>query len=312
MTSVAPIPCLVGLTGSGKSDVAIEVARRLGAEVIACDSMTVYRGFPVLTAQPTAPADVPHHLVGFLDPTDSYSAARFLADAERTVADVVARGKVPLLVGGTALYLMAFVKGLGAGVGRDPSLRARLEAEVAEAGPAALHARLAAADPARAAALHAHDVRRVVRALEIALGTGEPASARRREWTAPDRRPTAIVGLARAPEDLERRIRARARRMLEGGALEEAAALRAAGTAPSKEVLQALGVRDLWACLDGRLSREETAERMSRATLRFAKRQRTFLKKFAVTWVDAGEDEPAPAVAERALAAFAAAGVAFG
>jgi tRNA dimethylallyltransferase len=204
---------------------------------------------------------------------------------------------------------MAFVKGLGAGVGRDAGLRARLEAEANEAGPAALHARLARADPARAAALHANDVRRVVRALEIVERTGMAASERRREWDSPDRVPTAIVGLARSEGDLAARIRARARRMLEGGALEEAAALRTAGSAPSKEVLQALGVRDLWACLDGRLTRDEAAERLARATLRFAKRQRTFLRKFAVTWVEADEAEPAASVADRVVAALAAAGV---
>ena len=137
------MPCLVGATAVGKSDVAIALARRVGGEVIACDALTVYRGVDVLTAKPAAPPDVPHHLLGGLEPHETYSAGRFVADCDRVVEDVLGRGRVPLVVGGTALYLVSWLHGMGAAVARDERLRAELEALADREGTAALAARFA-------------------------------------------------------------------------------------------------------------------------------------------------------------------------
>lgn len=308
-TSPRPVPCLVGPTASGKSDVGIALARRLGAEVVACDAMTVYRGVAVLTAKPSPPPDVPHHLLDIVDPWAPYSAGRFLEDADAAVAAAAARGRTALLVGGTVLYLKTFLKGLGPRVGRDEALRAALEAVARDEGPAAVHARLAAVDPDRAAALHPHDLRRVVRALEIAAATGRPASAARGEWAAPDRRPAVVVALVRAPEDLRARIEARARAMLDGGVAAEVAALDAAPRPPSRELAQALGLADVRAFLRGTLSREACLERLVRATWRFSRRQATFLKQVPATAVAVAPDEPADAVAARVEVQLRAAGV---
>src|SRR5262245_50858137 len=185
MAPPARVSCLVGATGSGKTEAAIALARRIGAEVVCCDAMTVYRGLSILSAKPSPPPDVPHHLLDVVDPGESYSAARFVEDADRLVAEIRGRGRVPLVVGGTALYLKAWTKGLGPKVARDAALRARLEAEADAHGTETLHARLANADPARAAEVHRRDRRRIVRALEIVESTGVKASDLRREWDAP-------------------------------------------------------------------------------------------------------------------------------
>jgi tRNA dimethylallyltransferase len=303
----APVPCLVGATGTGKTEAGIALARRLGAEVVCCDALTVYRGLDLLTAKPSPPADVPHHLLDVVDPSETYSAARFVEDADRAVASIRARGRMPLVVGGTALYLLAWTKGLGARVPRNAALRARLEAEADEAGTASLHARLAAADPVRAAEVHANDRRRLVRALEIVEATGGPASALRREWDAPDRVATAVVVLRRSRDDLARRIRARVEAMAAGGVVEEARRLAASGTALSPEAGQAIGLQDLLAHVEGRLSLADWVDRTERATRAFARRQETFFKRFAgATWLDLGADATAESVADAAWRALPA------
>lgn len=298
-----PVLCLVGATASGKSDVGVALARAVGGEVVACDAMTVYRGVSILTAKPTAPPDVPHHLVDVLDPWETYSAGRFLDDADRCVAELRARGRVPLIVGGTVLYLQSFLKGMGPRAGRDDALRAELDALVAKDGPAALVARLRAVDPARAAALHGNDVRRLVRALEIVAATGRPASDLRGQWTGPDRVAAVVVGLRRDPDDLRRRIEARTDAMFRAGLREEVAALLAGPRPPSKELAQALGLADVAAHLRGELSEAACRERLVRATWRYSRRQATFLKQVPATWLDVGPDEPADVTARRALEA---------
>jgi tRNA dimethylallyltransferase len=286
----------------GKSDVAVALARRLGGEVICCDALTVYRGVSILTAKPAPPADVPHHLLDVADPWEHYDAARFARDADALVAGIRSRGRVPLVAGGTALYLKVWTKGLGPRVGRDPALRARLDALVAERGPGALLERLATLDPLRAAQLHRNDVRRLVRAIEIAETAGVPASALRGEWGAPDRVAVRVVGLRRDPADLARRIEARARAMFREGLAQEVARLDAGPRPPSKELEQAIGLADVRDHLAGRLTLEETVARIAQATRRFAKRQTTFFRQFpAARWLDVPPDEPPSATAARVL-----------
>jgi len=309
--SVAPpVPCLVGPTASGKSEVGVALARAVGGEVIACDAMTVYRGISILTAKPTVPPDVPHHLLDVLDPWETYSAGRFLDDADRCVAEVRGRGRVPLLVGGTVLYLQTFLKGLGPRVGRDEALRAELEARVARDGPSALAARLRALDPVRADAIHPHDVRRLVRAIEIVTVTGRPASSLRGEWTSPDRAPAIVVGLRRGDDDLRRRIEARADAMFRTGLREEVAALLAAPRPPSRELAQALGLADVAAHLRGEFPEAACRERLVRATWRFTRRQATFLRQVPAVWVEVPPDEPPDATAGRVQGVLAERGAA--
>lgn len=300
--SHAPVLCLVGPTASGKSDVGIALARARRGEIVCCDAFGVYRGLALLSAAPQAPPDVPHHLVGVIDPAERYSAARFVADADRHVAEVRARGLEPLIVGGTALYLRSWLKGLGAGVPRDETLRAALVERARLEGPAALHADLLARDPARAAQIHPRDERRLVRALEIIAATGSPASAARRQWSGPDRVAARVVGLRRGWADLDARIERRTSALFEQGVLEEARGFLAA--APSPEARKALGLEDLAQVLAGRQTHAQARARIAQLTRRFARRQMTFFRSFqGATWIDVGPDEPIHAIAARVLAA---------
>ena len=301
MALEAPLPvCLLGTTGVGKSDVAVALARRLGGEVVSCDALAVYRRVPLLTARPDAPSDVPHHLVDFVDPWDSYSASAFARDSDRVVDDIGARGRVAVVVGGTALYYKLWTRGMGPNVGRDAVFRADLEALAAAEGPAALHARLASVDPERAAALHRNDVRRLVRALEIVHATGRKASELRNEWEAPLRRPLVVFGLRRGRDDLDARILARARRMLAQGLVAEVERLDALPTPPSGELAQAIGLADVRAHLRGQIDAATLQERLARATRRFSRRQATFFRQLGeVRWVDLAPDEPPEVTAAR-------------
>jgi tRNA dimethylallyltransferase len=299
-----PTPCLIGATASGKTDVGIHAARRTRGEVVVCDAFAVYRGMEILAAAPRAPADVPHHLVGCLDPEDAGSAARFVADCDAAVDEIRARGRTPWIAGGTALYLRSWLKGLGARVPRDPALRRALIARAEAEGDDVLHAELAALDPARAAQVHPRDRRRVVRALEIIHSTGRPASDQRREWSGPDRRPARLYGLRRRPDDLASRIARRTRAMFEAGVVEEARALLARRL--SGEAAKALGLDVLGRLLAGETTRAEAEEEIVRRTRRFARKQATFFASFeGVAWLDVEPDEPAARVAERVVSAYA-------
>jgi tRNA dimethylallyltransferase len=297
-----PTPCLVGATGTGKSEVAKWIARARSGEVIACDAFSVYRGMEVLSAAPRADG-VPHHLVGFLDPGETWSAARFAAECDRLVGEARARGHEPWVVGGTALYLRSWLKGFGAPVPRDAALRARLSRIAREEGPEALHLRLAERDPARARQVHPRDERRLVRALEILEATGQPPSRQRREWAGPDRVPAVVVGLRREGADLDRRIRARVDEMFGAGVVEEARRLLAGPLSP--EAGKVLGLAEIEALLRGRSTEEEAREAIARRTRRFAKRQGTFFRSFAgVRWVDLAPDESVESAAGRVLEAL--------
>src|SRR5689334_8622126 len=217
---------LMGPTAVGKTAVGVALARRRGAEVIALDSMTLYRGMDIGTAKPTLAerGGVPHHLIDMLDPWESASVAEYRAWALARAAEVEARGRRALFVGGTALYLKALLRGLFEGPGADPALRAALEAEADHLGDAALHARLARADPAAAARLHVNDRRRVVRALEVIEATGRPLSA----LQAGHARPAAgvlVFALERPRAELRDRIDRRVVQMFADGLVEEVRAL---------------------------------------------------------------------------------------
>lgn len=275
---------IVGPTASGKSDVALEVARgRLAAgcptELVAIDAFTVYRGMDLATAKPSASvrAEVPHHLVDILEPHEELSVAAFRRSARAAIDDITARGATPLLVGGSGLYFRAVVDPLEFPP-TDPTVRERLERDWA-ADPSAAHAHLAARDPAAAARIDPGNLRRTVRALEVIELTGGSFSG----FDDGLRRHTSIytdlrVGyLEPEPHTLRARIERRATAMVERGLLDEARALRAAGPL-SRTAQQAIGYAEAYAVLDGELPGSELASAIARRTWRYAKRQRSWFR----------------------------------
>lgn len=284
-----PVIAIAGPTAAGKSALALALYEQLeaggrGAELISVDSAQIYRGMDIGSAKPDAAtrARVPHHLIDILDPAESYSAARFAAEAAVLIAAIRAYGRVPILVGGTFLYFRALFEGLSELPPADAPLRVKLEAEALRDGAAAQHARLASLDPDIAARLHPNDAQRVQRALEIHALSGEPAS----HWHARPKTPSPVAGtvvrIAVVPaqrEELERRIVTRFRQMLAAGFVDEVSALRARGDLhldlPS---MRAVGYRQLWRYLDGDYDLAE-AERLGIiATRQYAKRQLTWLR----------------------------------
>jgi tRNA dimethylallyltransferase len=282
---VGPCLAIVGPTASGKSSLALEVARRLGdVELVSADAMQVYRGMDVGTAKPTPEerAAVPHHLLDLADPGDDFSVAEWLAAARAALDDIAARGRRALLVGGTGLYVRALVDGLTL-PGRYPDVRAALEAE---ADTSALHARLAALDPAAAGRMEASNRRRVVRALEVTLGSGRPFSSFGPGLDVYPPAPTLQVGLQWAPDALDHRIRERVAAMVAGGLLAEVERLAARPGGLSRTARQALGYKELLDHLAGRTTLEEAVEEVAVRTRRFARRQvRWFRRDPRIHWV---------------------------
>jgi tRNA dimethylallyltransferase len=287
-SSPIPHPCyvLAGPTGSGKSALALELAGRLGAEIVCMDSMTLYRGMDIGTAKPTAEdrRRVPHHLLDVLDPHEPGTVAWWLERATECVRDIRGRGRVPLFVGGTALYLKALLQGLFDGPGGDAALRAELEEEARRDGAAAFHARLAAVDAVSAARIHPNNVRRVIRALEVHRLTGRPMSEQQTQWAGPSSSfilhpssfPTLCIDLPRA--ELHRRIDERVVRMFAEGLEDEVRRLRALVPPVGKEASQALGYKELFAWLDGLEAREEAIHRVQARSRQLAKRQMTWFR----------------------------------
>lgn len=276
---------LLGPTASGKSAVALEIARRLPVEIVSVDSAQVYRDMDVGTAKPTAAerAQVPHHLVDIVDPTGSYSAGRFRDDALRLVREVNERGRLPLLAGGTMLYFRALTQGLADLPTADPRLRQRIEQEAAARGWPALHAQLAQVDPASAARIEPTDAQRIQRALEVWHLTGQPLShLQARSRTA---LPFEMLQLALEPSDrsaLHERIARRFRAMLRAGLVEELEALRKRyalhAAMPS---MRTVGYRQAWDTLEGTAPAATLESRGIAATRQLAKRQLTWLRGMA-------------------------------
>jgi tRNA dimethylallyltransferase len=269
---------LTGPTASGKTAVGVALARLLGAEVVALDSMTLYRGMDIGTAKPT-PAErggVPHHLLDVLDPWEASSVAAYRDRAGATLADLEARGVPALFVGGTPLYLKALLRGLAAIPPADPELRARLDAE----DDATLHRALAAVDPASAARLHPNDRRRVIRAIEVQAATGRPLSAQQEEHDRPAEG-VRVLALSRPRAELHRRIDARVVAMFDGGFLDEVRRLLASPHPLGDTARQAAGYAEAIDHLEGRLAREAAVARTQARTRQLAKRQETWFRGLA-------------------------------
>ena len=291
---------IMGPTASGKTAAALALARVIPSEIISVDSALVYRQMNIGTAKPTPEelASVPHHLIDIIDPTESYSVAQFRADTLRLVADITARGKLPLLVGGTMLYFKGLQDGLDDLPGADPALRAALEEDAAQIGWPAMHARLQALDPVTALRLAPNDAQRIQRALEIITLSGQPMSAllALREKTA---LPFELASFALEPSDravLHARIATRFETMLANDALlDEVETLRRRGDLhPGLPSMRCVGYRQAWDYLDGRIDRAALRETGIIATRQLAKRQLTWLRSMPERMViDCLQGDPA-------------------
>jgi tRNA dimethylallyltransferase len=280
-----PAIFLMGPTASGKTALAVSLVERFPLEIISVDSALVYRDMNIGTAKPDAEtlARAPHHLLDIRDPTEAYSAAAFCEDARRLMADITARGRVPLLVGGTMLYFKALLQGLDDLPPADAALRQKLDQEAASRGWPALHAELAQVDPVTAARLAPNDSQRIGRALEIFHLTGSPMSAllAKAQSTLPYR----VLQLALIPSDravLHQRIATRFDQMLAGGLIEEVESLRRHyALEADMPAMRAVGYRQAWAYLDGAITLSELREQGIAATRQLAKRQLTWLRSWS-------------------------------
>jgi tRNA dimethylallyltransferase len=317
---------LAGPTASGKSEAALALAETLDGEIVSVDSMQVYRGLDVGTAKPSREeqARVPHHLVDVVDLTEAFDAARFVQQAERVLAEIYARNRVPILCGGTGLYFKALLEGLGSAPAADPALRAQLDAIPL----ADLLQELAAKDPATFARIDRQNQRRVRRAVEVLRLTGQPVHESQASWKRPQTLPlptspsageTGVIetplggvpavlhlfGLARDREDLRRRIDQRVDKMFAQGLVEETQRLLSRGLAENPVALQALGYRQVVEYLQGARSLEQTQELVKARTRLFAKKQMTwFRRQLSLHWVAIGPEQPAPLVAEEVLRVY--------
>jgi tRNA dimethylallyltransferase len=290
-----PVIVITGPTATGKSALAIGLAERCSGEIVNADSMQVYRYLDIGTAKPSLAerARVPHHLFDVVTPDVEYSAGRYHSEARAAAAAIHGRGAPVLLVGGTGLYIRAFLHGLvEEGGPADAALRARLEVEhaqaVGEGDPTRLHRRLGKADPESAARIHPNDLRRLVRALEILERSGEPPSRVRGRQGFGDA-PYRVLHLALdlPVAELDARIDERCRRMLESGLLQEVRDLVARGYGPELRPLQAIGYRHMWPVVQGSDTLANVLPEMQRDTRRFARRQRTWLRSVPeARWVD--------------------------
>jgi tRNA dimethylallyltransferase len=295
---------IAGPTGAGKSDLAVALAERLGAEIVSADSQAVYRHFDLGTAKPEPAqlARVPHHLISVVEPNEPFSAARWVALADAAIADITARGRRVLIVGGTGLYVRVLLHGL-TDTPPDLEIRRALEDEARRLGPEAMHRRLAEVDPAAAARLPVADLLRVVRALEIHATTGTPPSELRAAHAfRAARYPARIHFLDPPREELEQRLESRTRWMFERGLVKETARLVDRGFRESAP-MRSVGYRQALAVLDGELTPEQAERETFLESRRYAKRQRTWFRRepgtrfvpppYAEVWEDAGLSVPA-------------------
>jgi tRNA dimethylallyltransferase len=289
-TSIPPLWVVSGPTASGKTALAVELAARLGLEILSMDSMAVYRRMDIGTAKPDAAdrARVPHHLIDLVEPHETFDTARWCEAAARTLQDLQQRGRGALFVGGTPLYLMAFFKGMMQGPGRDDALRARLEAQE-EQTPGSLHEELSRRDPVAASRIHRRDKRRLVRALEVHELTGKPISEQQDHFESADwARPCRIVVVHRPRDDLHVRVKARTEAMLAQGLLAETEAIERSGGF-SMTAGAAIGYAECRDFLRGRYKDAmELRNRIRRNTHQLIRRQTTWLRRLPeVAWIDA-------------------------
>ncbi|MCX6353991.1 MAG: tRNA (adenosine(37)-N6)-dimethylallyltransferase MiaA [Candidatus Aureabacteria bacterium] len=307
---------IVGPTAVGKSEVAVEVALKLRGEVISADSMQVYRRLDILSAKPTGSVRtrVRHHLIDIADPADHFDVARYSRLGKEAIEDIRRRELMPIIVGGSGMYVRSLVDGIFEGGGKDEVVRAALEAESDENGLGSLYERLQKSDPASAVRIHPNDRKRIIRALEVLEVSGRPISSLQTEWrrgaAGPDlfrsenlQCAAAMFGLRRGREALNHRIEERIERMFAEGAVDEVRDLLGMGLDLRATILQSLGIPEIRECIEGRCSVGDAKEELKKNTRAFAKRQMTWFRRDPrIQWIDVGEGEGAPAIAEKLLA----------
>ncbi len=282
--SLAKCWFLSGATAAGKTGVGLELAERINAEIVSLDSMAIYRGMSIGTAKPTAEqrARVPHHLLDLVDPTEEFSVSQYLAAAEAVAAEIRHRGREPLFVGGTPLYLKTLLRGLFEGPPADWDFRREVEAEAERVGLEALHRRLEQVDPVTAARLHPHDKRRIIRALEVYRQTGEPISHMQLQFDEgqpASQRRVFVLQWSRA--DLHRRIDERVSAMFAAGFVDEVRGLLDRYGSLGRTASQAVGYREVIEYLEGVTDLEETIRRVQARTRQFARRQETWFRSLS-------------------------------
>jgi len=295
---------LIGCTACGKSAVALELARRMGGEILSVDSMKIYRRMDIGTAKSTPQQRhlVPHHLVDIIEPSESYSLGRFMQDADQVVRDLAGRGKPVVAEGGTMMFVRGLLSGVFEGPPADPEFRRRLRERARREGTAALHAELASLDPAAAGRIHPNDLRRIERAIEVYRSTGTPISQLQIQWEASagagyDCR---VVAIRRDREATNHRIKARTKAMIEAGLVDEVRALLAEPAGIGQQAAQAVGYAEIIRHLRGEWSLQEAVEQIKINTRRLAKAQRTWMRRMpGVHWLDVAETDPATDIADR-------------
>ena len=288
---MAKIICVVGPTASGKTELAVALAKELDGEVLSCDSMQLYRGMDIGTAKPTAEEmqGVPHHLLDIAAPTETFSAGRYQALADPVLQDVLARGKTAIVTGGTGLYMDALISGRSFASAPDPGLREKLERRLENEGAETLLEELRKVDPETAARLHGADHKRIVRALEIFEQTGVPMSVRdAQSRETPPRYRAAWIGLFYSDRaQLYDRIDRRVDRMLGEGLVDEVKRLIESGVPETATALQAIGYKEIAAALRGECSMPDAVAAVKQGSRRYAKRQMTWLRKNPeIFWID--------------------------
>ncbi len=299
-----PVLAVVGPTASGKTALGIALAQQYNGEIISADSMQIYEGMDIATAKPTHEEmqGVPHHLIGILPRNRAFSAAEYVELAKASIAEVAGRGKLPILVGGTGLYVDSLLSGMQfAREGNDPALREQLYEEGNTLGKETLHARLAALDPEAAASIHPNNMVRVVRALEVCLTTGKSFTRFKEENAShPSPYDARILGLDFASRsDLYDRINLRVDRMLDRGLLEEAEAVYRLGE--MQTAASAIGYKELIPYFENRSSLEECVETIKQETRRYAKRQLTwFRRNVQIRWLILGKNDELQEISKKA------------
>ena len=294
---------LMGPTASGKTEVSLVLARKINAEIISCDSMQIYKGMDVLTSKPSRQArkSVKHHLVDFVPLAQEYNVSQYRALALKKVAAILRRGKVPLFVGGTGLYMTMLVDGIFDAAAEDEKVRARLYRAAGRRGSAALHARLAKVDPEAAAKIHPNDARRIVRALEVYEVTGRTITSLQKTRVGLERDyDIKVFCLDVGRDELYRRINVRVDRMFEQGLVREVKGL--AKKKLSRTAAAAIGIREVGDYCGGKSGLDEAKELMKQNTRNYARRQLTWFRKDKrVQWVPVGGSDSAITVCKRIL-----------
>ncbi len=298
-----PLIVITGPTATGKSKVGVLVAQLLGGEIISADSMLVYRGLDIGTAKPTKEemGGIPHHLIDIVNPDEDYNVALYQKQARKAISEILSKNKIPVMVGGTGLYIRAVVDGFEFAGGKpDLELRRALWKEAMEKGPDKLHERLWRVDPCAALKIHPRNIKRVVRALEVYMVTGKPFSSYHKEKNIePPPYCLRMFGLIMPRDILYRRIEERVDRMIESGLIGEVERLLKSGYKEDLNALKGLGYKEVIAYLKGDVSLEEAIETLKKNTRRFAKRQLTWFKgDKRIKWLDVSEYESYEALAK--------------